>query len=556
MSRDPEAIELGREAFSRRAWLEAYRRLSEADDTSQLEPDDLERLAIATYLTGKDTAAIALWKRLHQQLLDAGEAVRAARWSFWLSLRLLLNGEAAQSAGWLARTERLLENHPGCAEIGLVHIVSGLVEMGKGNADAAIEQFELAREIAARFADPDLMAFRLLGHGEALVQKERPAEGVLLLDEAMVTVTSGAVSPMAAGIVYCAVILTSQRIFDLRRATEWTAALNEWCLSQPEMVPFRGQCLIHRSEILQLQGDWSSAMEEAKRSCEWFVERAERTSGRAFYQLGELHRLRGEYEAANEMYREAGRNGTEPQPGLSLLRLAEGDLDAAVAAIRRLASETEDRQGPRAGTSRISVLAPYVEIMLAANDVAAARAGAEKLAAVANAIGAPMLRAQSSHAVGAVCLAEGEPSAALIALREAWALWQELEAPYEAARVRVLIGRACEQLGDRDTAQSHLDAARSVFERLGAAPALSELDEPGPELGRGASELTGRELEVLALVASGKTNRQIAAELFISEHTVARHLSNIFDKLDVTSRTAAAAFALEKVLLRGSHGQD
>lgn len=544
MSRSLDALERGREAFAQRSWRDVCRHLSAADEASPLEAEDLERLGVATYLTGKDTPAIALWKRLHQELLDAGETERAARWSFWLSLRLLLNGEASQSAGWLARTERILEDHPGCSETGLACVVSGLFESGKGDPDAAIEKFERAREVGIRFPDPDLTAFCLLSHGQALIQKGRATEGGSLLDEAMITVTAGGVSPMAAGIVYCAVIVTSQRLFDLRRASEWTAALEDWCASQPEMVPFRGQCLIHRSEILQLKGEWPSAMQEARRSCDWFVERAERTSGRAFYQLAELHRLRGEYEAANEMYREAGRHGTEPQPGLSLLRLAEGDLDAAAAAVRRLVGEAVDRPGPRAGTSRVAVLAPYVEIMLAAGDLDAAREGAESLCAAAEVLGAPMLRAQSAHASGAVRLAEGDPTGALSALREAWTQWQQLEAPYEAARVRVLIARACDALGDHDTARSHRDAARSVFERVGAAPALAAL----PDSGRGGS-LTARELEVLARVAKGKTNKEIASELFISEHTVARHLSNIFNKLEVGSRTAAAAAALAKGLV-------
>jgi DNA-binding NarL/FixJ family response regulator len=226
------------------------------------------------------------------------------------------------------------------------------------------------------------------------------------------------------------------------------------------------------------------------------------------------------------------------------LRLAEGQVDAAAAAIRRVVNESDDRQGPGGGLARTKVLGPYVEIMLACNDMKSARGGAEELAKVAAETDVPFLVAAAAEATGSVLLAEGDARAALAALRRAWKAWQKLEASFESARVQALIGRACRQLGDEDTARGHLEAARTVFERLGASPALELLDYDGSELATGAtSQLTAREREVLALLASGKTNRQIGKTLHISEHTVARHVSNLFNKLAVSSRTAAAAFA-------------
>lgn len=543
---DRRAVERGTEAFERDAWGHAHRELAGAHAKQPLEPADLERLAVAAYLIGKETEAIRHWQALTTELASAGEPERAARWGFWISLVSLFSGERAQSAGWLSRTQRLLKGHAGCAEQGLLLILEGLFRMGEGNADDALEAFEQAASIVDRFPDDDLLAFSLLSRGQALIQQGRAAEGTPLLDEAMVTVLGGAVSPMASGVVYCAAILTSQRIFDLERAREWTAALGEWCAANPDLVQFRGQCLVHRSEVLALQGDWQIAMHEAQRARDWYAQRTERLSGRASYQLGELHRLRGDFPAAEEMYAEASRNGMEPQPGLSLLRLAQGEVDAAVAAVRRVAGESSDRQGPRGGTARAEVLGPYVEIMLASGDLDAARAGADELSAVAAAMDVPLLHARAAQWSGAVLLAEGKTRDALPLLRKAWSLWQQLCVAYESARVQLLIGRTCEELGDRDTADNHRRAASAVLERLGARPALSPTGggttSASPDA---ASALTRRERQVLVHVARGNTNRQIAAALHISEHTVARHLSNIFTKLDVGSRTAAAAFALE-----------
>lgn len=543
-------LERGRQAFAGREWKEAYRQLSAADAHLPLEPADLECLAQAAYLIGSDTEATALFRRAHHVLIDKGQPERAARWGFWLSLNALLRGDAAQSSGWLARTQRLLRDCPECAEQGYVGLLSGLRQMGRGDAEGARAHFEQAISLADRFEDADLLAFGLLSRGQALIQVQRVAEGVAQLDEAMITVATGEISPMVTGIVYCAVILTCQRIFDLRRCKEWTQALNEWCAGQPDLVPYRGECLVHRSEILQLQGEWSDAMSEAKRAIESYSERNEKSAGRAFYQRAELHRLRGEFELAGEMYREAGRRGTEPQPGLSLLRLAQGDVDAAKAAIRRVVSEASHRQGPGGGSAQPNVLRAYVEIMLAAGELEIAKAAAAELEALAAGMDAPFLRASSTQATGVALLAQGDAQAALAVLRDAWAAWQQLEAPYESAQVRVLIGRACQRLGDEETARSHYDAAARTFEQLGAAPALAELEKAAetPDAAY-ESQLSSRELQVLRLVATGQSNREIAARLFISEHTVAGHLSNIFNKLGVPSRTAATAYAFERGLL-------
>ena len=539
------AIVQGREAFAQQKWREAYELLSVADRESPLEPADLERFATAAYLVGEDAHAATNWTRAHHALIDQGHVERAARWGFWLSLYMLLAGEMAQTTGWLARSQRLLKDREeACVEQGYGLIVTGLLAMGEGDTDSAGASFEQAVALAERFGDPDLLALGLLSRGQSLIQSHRTAEGVARLDEAMVAVTAGEVSPVLAGIVYCAVILTCQRIFDLRRAREWTRQLDTWCASQPDLVPYRGQCLVHRSEILQLQGDWPGALAEAMKARDHLADRSEAVVGRACYQQGELHRLRGEFAQANEMYREAGRNGCEPQPGMSLLRLAEGKPDAAAALIRGVA----DSAG--AGSSRPKLLGPYVEILIATGNLDAARAAADELTRIATAIDAPSLLATSAQATGTVLFAEGKTKAALGLLREAWALWQQLETPYEAARVRVLIGQVCDRLGDHETARMHFHAARSVFGQLGAAPDLGELERLMTTRSAGPSgALTDREREVLSLVASGETNRQIAATLGISEHTVARHLSNIFDKLGVTSRTAASAFAHKNKLV-------
>ena len=532
------AISQGREAFARRNWREAYAQLSAADRELSLEPADLERFAAVAYLVGEDGHATAIWTRAHHQLVDQGNVERAARLGFWLSLSLLLAGEMARSTGWLARSQRLLKDREdACVEHGYGLIVTGLMAMGKGSIESAGATFDQALARAERFADPDLLALGLLGRGQSLILSKRIGEGVARLDEAMVAATAGTVSPVLTGIIYCAVILTCQRIFDLRRAREWTTQLDAWCASQPDLVPYRGQCLVHRSEILQLRGDWPGALAEVVKARDHLADRSEAAVGRAFYQQGELHRLRGEFAQAGEMYREAGRNGCEPQPGLSLLRLAEGKLDAAVAAIRGVVDSA-------AGSSRPKLFAPYIEILIAAGDLGAARAAADELTRIAAALGAPVLLATSAHATGAVLFAEGKMRAALALLREAWAAWQDLDMPYESARAGALVGRACQRLGDHETARMHFDAAQSVFRRLGAAPDLVELERLTASPGAGPlSALTDREREVLSLVAAGETNRQIATALGISEHTVARHLSNIFDKLGVTTRTAAGAFA-------------
>jgi DNA-binding NarL/FixJ family response regulator len=266
--------------------------------------------------------------------------------------------------------------------------------------------------------------------------------------------------------------------------------------------------------------------------------------GAAFYQLAELHRLRGEWAQAEEAYTQASQWGHSPQPGLALLRLGQGHAEAAAATIRRVVAEAEE------GPGLAHVLPAFVEIVLAVDDVRAAGEAARRLATIAVELDAPLLRAESGQAAGAVALAEGDATGALHSLRQAWKTWQELNAPYEAARVRVLLGLACRALADEDGAQSELDAARLIFQRLGAARDLARLERlasrPKP---RDVDGLTARELQVLAHVVAGKTNRQIAAELTVSEHTIRRHLQNIFAKLDVTSRAAATAYALQHDLV-------
>jgi DNA-binding CsgD family transcriptional regulator/tetratricopeptide (TPR) repeat protein len=545
------ALARGRRAFAERAWAEAHAQLAEADRGTPLDHADLERLAVAAYLVGRDADSQALWARVHHERAAGGDPAGAARAAFWLGFGLLMGGDVAQAGGWLARARRVLEQGPAdCVEHGYLLMPQAMEHLFGGAPETAHPLFLAAITTAERCHDPDLQAFGRLGAGQSLVFQGRTAEGTALLDEAMVAVTAGDVSPMLAGLIYCAVIETCREVFDVRRAHEWTEALTRWCDAQPDLVPYRGQCLVHRAEILQLRGAWIDALDEARRACER-LEGAP-AAGAAHYQRAELHRLRGEHDAAEEAYRQAMRAGHPAQPGLALLRLAQGHTEAAAGAIRRLLGETT------VTPLRVPVLAAAVDIALATGDVGAARAHADELAAIAAALDAPVLHAMSARATGAVLLAERDGAAALAVLRRAWTIWRDADAPYEAARVRLLVALACESVGDPDSAAMERDAARDAFARLGATPELARLDAPPAPAAASAppsatAGLTARELEVLTLVARGRTNREIAAALVISEHTVARHVQNILTKLGVSSRTAAGAFAHEHHLVTGQN---
>ena len=541
-----DTLERGRDAFKGRRWRDAYADLSAGDQVSPLSPDDLERLAFAAYLIGSDDDAVDVGGRAYRECLRLGDAPRAARFGFWLSFLLANKGDMAQAGGWLARARRLLDDHhEDCVEEGYLLLPLALQSIADGDAAAAYATFSQATKIARRFGDLDLVTLGQHGQGQALIMLGEATTGMVLLDEAMVAVTADEASPVVAGTVYCGVIEACLETFDPRRAQEWTTALTRWCDAQPDLVPFRGQCLVYRAEIMQLHGAWADAMEEAQRARERLSDPPGQPAvGMAFYRLGELYRLRGDFHQAEEAYRRASEMGRSSQPGLSQLRLAQGRLDAAVAAIGREADEVSDR------AARSKVLPACVDIMLGADDIPAARAAAKELAEIAAALDAPFLRAVAAQAQGTVLLGEGDPRAALGALRTAGKIWQELEVPYEGARVRVLIGVACRELGDEDTAAFELDVARRAFEHLGARPDFARVDElsrkPVPTTAGG---LSSRELEVLRLVAGGMTNREIASALVISEHTVRRHLQNLFAKLGVSSRSAATAYAFQHDVL-------
>ncbi|MCG2624610.1 response regulator transcription factor [Arthrobacter sp. I2-34] len=535
----------GRQAFGRRQWAAAFAQLEAADRAAALDPEDLERLADAAYLTGHREGGAYLARAYHGRL-ERSDRPGAARCAVWLCLQYLLQGEANLAGGWLARARRLLADCPDCAEQGYPLVPEGLSALEHGDTAAAASAFAAAAAVAERFADRDLLALARTGLAQSFIAADNPEAAMAHLDEVLVEVTAGEVSAVAAGIVLCAVVEACLEAFDLPRAGECTAALTQWCDAQPELVSYRGQCLVHRARLMQLHGSWPEALAAAQDAGARLSEPvAQPAAGAALYQQAELHRLAGRFAAAEEAYLGASRWVRDPQPGLALLQLMRGKAGAAAAGIRRALS------GGSVRVERAGLLGAAVEILLAAGDRPGAQAAADELGQLASAFGSTWLKAEAAQGAGAVLIAEHRLPEAVERLHQAWTGWQELDAPYESARVRVLLGLAYRALGDGQAAQMEFDAARWVFLQLGAAPDAARVDVL---LGRhrSAPPLSARETEVLLLVAAGKTNREIAAELFLSEKTVAHHVGSILTKLDLSSRAAATAYAYEHGMIRGS----
>lgn len=538
-------VELGesRPAFARGDWLVAFEGWSRAD-AEALGAADLEDLATAAELLGHhDEAVRALQQAFERWQRDDDEA-RAVRCAFRLAMTSATHGEPALFAGWTRRAEGLVGEigHDG-PERGWVEFLRMFRALGAGAyADAAVAAAE-ATDVGRRHREADLVALGLCSQGRLALYTGRVADGLAMLDEAMVRVIAGEASPLIAGHVYCTAIEGCQEISDFERMAEWTSALERWCAAQPGLLAFTGQCAVHRGQLMRIRGEWSAALDEFALA----AQRYERVgspdaAGLAAYEAGEVHRLRGEWAAADAGYQVAADHGYDPQPGLALLWLARGRTDAARAATERLLTESG---GP---VRRCQVLPAAVEVLVACGSTDRAREASEELAALAAAFGCVGLEATAAQAAGAVELADGDAAGALPYLRKAHQLWARAGAPYDRARVQALMGRALGAVGDTESSRRELEAARAAFRRLDARPAAEEVSRalapPTPPGG-----LTAREVEVLRLVASGHSNAQIAATLVLSEKTVARHLSNIFGKLDVGSRTAAAAYAFEHGLV-------
>lgn len=538
-----DELQRGREAFSDGQWKRAHEALARVDRAEPLEAEDLERLATCAYLLGQADDFVRLCDRGHRAYLADDDRPGAARCSFWAGLSLLLGGEMGPASGWLGRARRLIESVD-CVEHGYLLLPAAEKLLRSARYDEAFEDAAEAARLGDRFEDADLVALARHLQGRARIRQGEVAEGLELLDEAMLASTSGGLSPIVTGMVYCSVIEACREAREVERARAWTEALGQWCDLQPQMVAFTSTCLVHRAGILRLQGHWHDAMEEADRARRHSEMHDRDPPAAAFYERAEVHRLRGEHDDAEAAYREASRLGGEPQPGLALLRLAQGNVEAADAGIRRVLEATSHP------LERADLLPARIEILLAADDVAGAEAGCDELEEISARFESTPLRAMAHEARGRVHLAGGDAEKAVVSLGEARAAWRAADLPYATACVRALMARACRMLGDEDGYELELEAARTVFEELGAEPDLHRVDavatpEPDPR----PHGLTPRELEVLREVATGKTSKAIAGELFVSERTIERHLSNIFTKLGVDSRTAAASWAYENDLI-------
>ena len=535
MGEGMERLDAARAAFAARNWRGAHHGFIAAREEVPLDADDLSALGHACWWLGLMDESRAAGEEAYRLYLEAGNNRRAAYCAFDTAYAYFLKGDQAVGSGWLGRAQRLLADEADCAEQG--YLLYFAVETNLGGGEETMAKARQVQGFGRRHGDPNLVAAGIVAEGRVLIKLGRAHEGVALLDEGMLEASTRDLSPNWAGNIYCHLMAACYELGDIGRAAAWTQSTSDWCDRLAPAVLFKGICRVHRAQVMQIRGEWTQAQDEAERVCEDVAHIHVGVVAEGRYQIGEIKRLRGDLEGAEQAYEAGHQLGRDPEPGLALLRLAQGRADAAGVLIRSALAGVEDR------LARAPFLAAQVEIAIAGGDEATASAAADELDEVASVYGSSGLRATARRCRGAVLLATGRTEEALSTLRTACSGWTELEAPYDCAKVRVLLARAYRRLGDVESSDRELEAARAAFEALGAT--LDAAAVAGQRRAALPNGLTEREAEVLALVAAGCTNRQIADELVLSQKTVARHVSNIFIKLEVTTRTGAARFAFE-----------
>lgn len=457
-----DPVQAGREALRRHAWREAFDLLQAAQATHPLPAADLEKLGEAAWWSGRLEDAIEAAQAAYAAHLDGGNKPRAAFAALKLSQWNQFKAAFAISSGWFVRAQRLLDGEPATVEHGYLAWFRAQAAHSGGDLDAALEYARQALELATRFGDRDLQAFALQDQGRILISKREVSQGLGLIDEAMVGAISGELGPFATGYIYCQTITVCTDLSDYRRAADWTEATSRWC-EREAIAGFPGICRVHRAEIIRLRGAWAEAEKEARQAVEELRHYGGRISSEGLYEIGEIRLRMGDLPAAEDAFRQAHEMGRSPHPGLALVWLTEGKIEAAAAAIRRAVAEaTMDR------LQRAKLLPAQVEIALAAGDLEAAADAVAELEATRQVYGSPVLEASASQARGALLLAQGEAGEACQALRHAWKLWREADLPYEAAQARLLLGRAYLADGEREAGELEVRAAQAGFERLGA----------------------------------------------------------------------------------------
>ncbi|MGH2806625.1 MAG: LuxR C-terminal-related transcriptional regulator [Actinomycetota bacterium] len=535
-----ETLSPGRAAHAEQNWPRAYELLG-AQQQSEMDADDLGALAEAAWWLGKLDEAVPARERAYEARMAAGDTRGAALEAFSLSLALGDKGADALASGWRSRARDLAEAEPRGLAAGYILSMDSAAAYHAGLTEQAISQAIETIAIGKLNEDATLVAWATHLQGLALIKQGDVDKGWAKLDESMVAVTTTRLKPSWTGLMHCGMLLACEEFGDPRRGWQWVVATEKWLGTVPGAVLYPGVCRIHKVRIMQMRGTWSDAEAEARSACEEVIDVHVYTAARGYYEIAEIKRLSGDYDAAHELYKRAHQLGFDPQPGLARLRIAQGRTDAAVAGLRRALDERTDP------ASRGELLPHHVDVALAVGDIETATRASEELSLIAANFQSPLMSASAATCRGAVLLARGDAPGALTELRKAIAEWLHLDWLYQVARARALTAEALRAMGDEDGVTLELEAARDIFERLGADPDMRHIDETLGGRHR-ANGLSAREQEVLRLVAVGRSNKQIATELFISENTVARHIQNIFVKLGAGSRTEATAIAMKRGL--------